>query len=175
MENINISTRSLTGSRNVLSTISTWVMLIVAGLLPFFFIPSSIFPFAFTKVILLSIGTLLPLLLWLISGLKVGKLELPKGYLFASALAVPVVYLLASLFSGVMKISIIGQGNEMDTFVGILLLSLVFFLVPIFFNRHEKLTKISERKNSLEKTIENQLIAIERPIKLSEFFKQRLD
>ncbi|PIW55047.1 MAG: hypothetical protein COW16_08100, partial [Sphingomonadales bacterium CG12_big_fil_rev_8_21_14_0_65_65_10] len=41
-----------------------------------------------------------------------------------------------------MKISFIGQGFEVDTFASILLFFLLFFLVPIYFNRYEKLTKI---------------------------------
>jgi len=110
--------------------------------LPFFFIPSKVFSFTFTKVMLLAIASVVPLLLWLISRLKEGKLEIPKGYLFFSAIAVPISYLLASLFSGVTKISIIGQGYEIDTFVGILMLFLLFFLVPVFFRENTKLIKI---------------------------------
>ncbi len=142
METIDTSTSVPSGPRSVLGTLSTWVILIVVALLPFFFIPSVLFSFTFTKVFLVALGVLVPFFFWLISRLKEGKLELPKGYLFLSALIVPVSYLVASLFSGVMKISLIGQGFEVDTFVGILFLFLLFFLIPIYFNRYEKITKI---------------------------------
>jgi len=142
MDTIDTSTSVSSGPRSVLGTLSTWVILGVVALLPFFFIPSVLFSFSFTKVFLVVLGVLIPFFLWLISRLKEGKLELPKGYLFLSALAVPLSYLLASLFSGVMKISFIGQGFEVDTFASILLFFLLFFLVPIYFNRYEKLTKI---------------------------------
>jgi len=134
----NVKIRSL----SLLNTASIAVVSVMVALLPLFFIPSQVFSFTFDKVLLLALGVILPALFWLISRLIDGKVEIPKGYLFVSALLVPLMYFLASLFSDATKVSLVGRGYEIDTFIFILLLFLLFFVVVFFFKENRAIKKL---------------------------------
>ena len=116
------------------------ILFVTIFLLPFFFLPSSLFLFGFSKIILLSLGVILSLIFWLVARLKQGTFELPKHLIFIFALAVPLVYLLSSIFSDAIKISLFGRGFELDTFSTVTLLFLLFILVPILFKTKQRLT-----------------------------------
>ncbi len=118
------------------------VLIIVLGfLLPLFFIPSMVVPLELAKVILLVISVVLALLLFIVSIIRKGYLELPKHKMFLLALLIPIVFLLAS-FSGLSpQISLFGYGFEAGTFGSVLLGFLLLLLVPTFLHSKEQVTK----------------------------------
>ncbi len=127
---------------SMLDALSARIMLVMVALVPFFFIPSSVFSFSFTKMMLLVAGVLLPVLFWLLARLKDGMLELPKGKLFLVGFSVPAAYLLASLFSEVPQVSFIARGFEIDTFFTVFVLFMLMFLVPTLFKGYDRLAKV---------------------------------
>lgn len=118
------------------------VIIITLGfLLPLFFIPSVAVPLESAKVILLTFGIGLAFLLFIISVIKRGYLELPKHKMLLGVLVIPIVFLLAS-FSGLSpQISLFGYGLEAGTFGSVLLGFLLLLLVPIFLRSKEQITK----------------------------------
>lgn len=119
--------------------ISFVVLFLTIFLIPFFFIPSSSVGFVLSKTFLLYLGVILSFIFLFIAKLKEGKFELPRSILFVFAILVPLVYLIASLFSGVVGTSILGGGFEIDTFGMIATLFLLFILVTILFKSKQKL------------------------------------
>src|SRR3989344_4301254 len=80
--------------------ISFILVLVLVFLLPIFFIPSAVVPFQLSKTVLLSVTVLVALFLWIIARLKDGVFTFQKNYVSLSLLSLPVVVLVASLFSG---------------------------------------------------------------------------
>src|SRR5665648_260039 len=74
----------------------------------FFFIPYTPVTLEAGKGFLLSVGVTLSLLFWLISRLGDGKFVVPKDKLVLFALAIPVVFLISSLFSSSFYVSLFG-------------------------------------------------------------------
>ncbi|HZS42722.1 MAG TPA: hypothetical protein VFA52_00675 [Candidatus Paceibacterota bacterium] len=131
MEKISINVQKERSS-NLLEKIVYILLVGLIFLLPLFFIPSAVISFAYSKVILLFLITLLSLFIWAIASFKSGELVLPYNWLSLAAIAIPVVFLLSSLFSPTKNLSLIGGGFELGTFSTIFLLTVLMFLVSIF-------------------------------------------
>ncbi len=117
------------------------IVIVLGFLLPLFFIPSMAVPLESAKVILLVIGIGLATLLFIISIIRKGYLELPKHKMLLSVLVIPIVFLLSS-FSGLNpQISLFGYGFEAGTFGSVLLGFLLLLLVPTFLRSREQITK----------------------------------
>lgn len=115
------------------------ILFLTIFLLPFFFVPSASVNFSSAKVFLLYLGVILSFVFWFVAKLKEGKFEFPKSILFIFAILVPLVYLVASLFSGSIKTSLLGGGFEIDTFITIVAFFLLFILVTLLFKSKQKL------------------------------------
>jgi len=131
-----------TGDRGLFVDKLGRVIIIMLGfLLPLFFIPSVAVPLESAKIILLIIGIGLAFLLFIISIIRKGYLELPTHKILLSVLVIPVVFLLSS-FSGLnAQISLFGYGFEAGTFGSVLLGFLLLLLVPTFLRSKEQITK----------------------------------
>ncbi len=105
----------------------------------FFFIPYVPVTLEASKGFLLSIGTTLAVFFWLIARLGEGKFTVPKDRLILSAAIIPVVFLIASLFSSSLYISLFGNGFEMGTFGSMLILFVIFFLSSMYFQTEKRL------------------------------------
>jgi len=105
----------------------------------FFFIPYSSVTLEASKGFLLSVGVTLSLFFWLISRLGDGKFVIPKDKLILFALAIPLVFLISSLFSSSLYISLFGTGFEIGTFGSMLVLFILFFLSSIYFQTEKRL------------------------------------
>lgn len=118
------------------------IIIIALGfLLPLFFVPSTAVPLESGKMIILVAGIGLSVLLFIVSIIRKGYLELPKHKILLSTLVIPVVFLLSS-FSGLNpKISLFGYGFEAGTFGSVLLGFLLLLLVPTFIRSKEQVTK----------------------------------
>ena len=118
--------------------ISFILVLVLVFLLPIFFIPSAVVPFQLSKTVLLSVTVLVALFLWIIARLKDGVFTFQKNYVSLSLLSLPVVVLVASLFSGNVMSSLIGQG-DVGTFTSIFVLAVLMFLVSVLASSKEKI------------------------------------
>lgn len=118
------------------------IIIIALGfLLPLFFVSSTAIPLESAKVIILITGIGLALLLFIVSIIRKGYLELPKHKILFSTLVIPIIFFLSS-FSGLNpKISLFGYGFETGTFGSVLLGFLLLLLVPTFVRSKEQVTK----------------------------------
>ena len=115
---------------------SAWVIIGLIFLVPVFFIPSSVVPLQFTKVIILYVGVIVSLIAWIIARLHDGKLSYTRHGIFVALGGVVLTYLAASLFSPAKFVSLIGQGFEVSTFAFIAVMAVFVFLVSnVFVNR----------------------------------------
>jgi len=130
--------RKALGNLN-LEKISYYTLLVLAFLLPIFFIPSNVFPFQFGKTLILSIGALLSLSFWIGQKLREGKISLPTGLPYLVAIIVLLITLISSLFSGVVTRSLIGLGLETDTFFTVLMLFILMFMTSVLFRSKKRI------------------------------------
>lgn len=105
----------------------------------FFFIPYTPVTLEACKGFLLSVGVTLSLLFWLIGRLGDGKFVVPKDKLVLFALAIPVIFLISSLFSSSFYVSLFGSGFEIGTFGSMLVLFILFFLSSLYFQTEKRL------------------------------------
>lgn len=105
----------------------------------FFFIPYTPVTLEAGKGFLLSVGITLSLFFWLISRLGDGKFVVPKDKLVLFALAIPVIFLISSLFSSSFYVSLFGSGFEIGTFGSMLVLFILFFLSSLYFQTEKRL------------------------------------
>ena len=116
---------------------SLFVMLLVF-LVPLFFIPSSYISVFFSKSILVFSFITIAFFLFLVSVLKKGRIEIPISRMYLTAIAVPVVILISAMVSRVPEISFMGSGAETGTFMFILLMFMLLFLVVSLFQTEHK-------------------------------------
>ncbi len=132
MEKIEIKTEEVVPERNILTTIPHVLVGALLFLLPIFFIPSPLIAFGYGKMIIVAVVVLISLFSWIVIVFKVGKLTLPINWLSLSIVAIPIIFLLAAIFSPNRATSLIASGLEPGTFSFILLLFLLMFLVSVF-------------------------------------------
>jgi tetratricopeptide (TPR) repeat protein len=106
-----------------IENVTRFVLLVLAFLLPIFFIPGQTFPLQAGKLTLISVGVILSFILWIVSRLRAGNFKLPKHLIFYSAGAILLFGLISTLFSGSIMESFIGTGGETNTF---------FFTIVLF-------------------------------------------
>jgi len=105
----------------------------------FFFIPYVPVTLDASKGFLISIGATLALFFWLIARLGEGKFLVPKDKIILFAGAIPLVFLIASLFSSSKYISLFGSGFEIGTFGSMFVMFILFFLSAIYFQEEKRL------------------------------------
>ncbi|PIR47054.1 MAG: hypothetical protein COV07_00990 [Candidatus Vogelbacteria bacterium CG10_big_fil_rev_8_21_14_0_10_45_14] len=130
------SRRRLAGA--LLDDIARWILLAVVFVLPFFALPLNGLALSFGKLSLLSLGVVIAFLLYLIARLEDGVLSIPKSSVLGSLGVLCIVFLVASLVSDSMRMSLIGYGNAVGTFSTILVSVLGAFLVSIYFRQAER-------------------------------------
>ena len=105
---------------------------------PLFILPIGQNPLSFGKAIFIYSGTVIVLLIWLISKLKTGKLSLPRSPILLSLLGIIIVWAISSFFSFNIPLSLIGYGHEVGTTAFFLFLSLALFFSSIVFSNESK-------------------------------------
>lgn len=120
---INTNKRSLF----TLDNVAYGIIAVVVFFLPFFFLPFlGIAPDA-AKIHLLQIGIVLAFIIWLSVSLREGTISFAKTIVFAALALVPLASLVSGIFSGQARVSMLGSGTEISTFLG----SILFFLLTI--------------------------------------------
>ena len=111
------------------------ILLLVTALAPIFFVPISFISTQFGTSLLFAYGVIISILLYLISGLSSGSLDLPNPgrYVLAFSAVVPLVYFLAGIANGFSRMTFFGYTFDIHT-VGFIVLAFVYmFLVSLIF------------------------------------------
>ncbi len=125
-----------------LDSLAQNVAVLLVFLLPILFLPSSWFPFAYGKVVLLALASLVPLVIWGVARFREGVFIYPSSYVLWFALLLPVVYLVSALLSGNVANSIVGSGFESNTFIFVLLLVAIFAVSSVVFTSVSSVVKM---------------------------------
>ena len=133
---------STTGNRRLsLDSVSAWALTLTAVVAVLIFLPFSWAPFVHTKVLVLTLGVVVTLVLFVLGALKRGSIVLPHLPLVGSLWLVPLAYLLSTLFSGTNPTTaFFGTGFSPDSFGLFLLLAFLatlasFVLVSLEFQK----------------------------------------
>ncbi len=125
----------------LLNKLSYWILLAVTALLPIFFLPISFISTQFGTSLLFSFGVIVSAILYIVSGIVNGSLDLPKPakYILGFGAVVPIVYFLAGIYLGFSRMAFFGYTFDTNT-VGFVLLSFVYmFLVSVMFREKNKM------------------------------------
>ncbi|MFT5179590.1 MAG: tetratricopeptide (TPR) repeat protein [Candidatus Paceibacteria bacterium] len=125
-----------------ITSMPAYIVMLLAVLLPIIFLPVSVTGFQTTKVFVFMTLTLLTLGFWVFTRLKNDTFVLPFNLLTLSIILVPLVYLITSLFSGNVSVSILGKLSEIDTTLVIATLFVLMGLVASVFQDLGKTFKL---------------------------------
>lgn len=125
-----------------LEKISYVLVLMLTFLFPFFFIPSTSFPFELTKIVVGALLALVAVICYVGSRIREGSLTIISNPLAWSLLSIPVVFALSALFSNNRVESFIGVGYEIGTVSFMALCVLVAYLVPLLAKTKDKLLQL---------------------------------
>ncbi len=101
------------------------ILVVVFGLLPLFFFPTAYAPFEYTKIFFVVVGLLASLVLYSLSVLRSGKIQVKFSYTLLALWGVVIVSCISALLSGDLRDAFIGDSLSIHTaaFVGILALT----------------------------------------------------
>lgn len=127
---------------SVFAAISFWIITIVVALLPLFFLPGSWGGIATAKSVFLYSGVFAATLCWLFAQFIAGSISVPRhrivGVLGGWVLAV----LASALASANTRVSLWGRGFAIDSFITVLVLALLAFLVASYACDHKRLVTL---------------------------------
>ncbi len=125
----------------LLNKVSYWILLVVTALLPVFFLPISFISTQFGTSLLFAFGVVISAVLYIVSGILNGSLDLPKParYILGFSGLIPVVYTLAGISNGFSRMAFFGYTFDINT-VGFMVLTFVYmFLVSVLFVDRKKI------------------------------------
>src|SRR3990167_8965457 len=111
----NISKHRFMQSFERLDSISRWLLISLAGLLPFFILPLSWITTAQSKIALSAILVLIAAVLWIIARIMEGGVRLPWNLTLGAVALLPLSYAISTVVSGASAVSLVGTGLESDT------------------------------------------------------------
>ncbi len=126
------------GIERFLSHSAQFCLVAVFGLLPIFFIPSSIAPFEYSKVLWVTSGLLIATLLYSLSVLRSGKMAIAMPWFLYALWGFALVSLISSLFSANIRHSFFGTSIEVHTALFIFILATASTL-PLLIGQNKKL------------------------------------
>jgi tetratricopeptide (TPR) repeat protein len=112
---------------------------IVAGLLSFIVIPSSSVPFLISKIALIGFVSLAALACFIVGRMQERRIRLPRTLLFYAVWLLPIAYLLSSIFSSNVKLSLAGTGLSIDSAVFVTLLAVLFSVEVLLVRSKDKI------------------------------------
>src|SRR3989344_2018897 len=122
-------------SKSAFDNLSFGILLLVTFLAPIFFVPAAFISTQFGTSLLFAFGVIFAAIVYIVSGLYRGSLEMPTPakYILGFTAFVPVAYTLAGVANGFSRMSFFGYTFDIST-VGFMLLGFVYlFLVSILF------------------------------------------
>ncbi len=139
MEKIQIKITEDGEKTSLLDKISYLFISISLFIIPFFFIPSQIFPLQNAKASLLVGSTLVALFCWLIGRIQDGVFYFPKHRVFLFLAGLPIIALISALFNGYYHATLLGDGYQLGTVSMIAIFSILVFLISDLFQTKEKI------------------------------------
>lgn len=137
MENNSVEvSMSAEPKRSMFDKVSLCILLAVTALAPVFFVPASFISTQFGTSLLFGFGVIASILIYLISGIVLGSIDLPNPsrYVVGFSAIVPLVYILAGVSNGFSRMAFFGYTFDQST-VGFVVLGFVYmFLVSIILN-----------------------------------------
>jgi cytochrome c-type biogenesis protein CcmH/NrfG len=127
--------------RGMLDKLSFAILSVVAFLVPIFFLPVAFISSQFATSLLFGFGIILSALIYIVSALMSGSLEIPQPakYMLWLTGLVPLVYVLAGVSNGFSRMVFLGYTFDIST-VGFVLLSFVYlFLVSTLFKSKNRI------------------------------------
>ncbi|KKW19853.1 MAG: Peptidase S1 and S6 chymotrypsin/Hap [Parcubacteria group bacterium GW2011_GWA2_51_10] len=129
----------------ILDAVSKWSMVLVFGLLPFFFIPVPWFAVTQSKAVLVGILLTVAGLSWLASRLLEGALRAPGPFVLGAVALLPIAYFVSAVLSGFSSVSLFGSGIDPDTFAAVSLSFGGFALAALIFSQSFERVRIGVR------------------------------
>ena len=117
------------------------VFYVTCLLFPVWFLPATIDPVDLNKASFISIATLVMLLFALGGLLQEGRIRTVRSRIFSMMFFVLAVWFLSSLFSQSLAQSFWGFGGESTSFVHMLVLGVLFFLVPLLVRNESQIRR----------------------------------
>ncbi|MEX0910489.1 MAG: tetratricopeptide repeat protein [Candidatus Paceibacterota bacterium] len=108
-------------------------------LLPFVFYPIPGTSIVVVKKFFILSIILAAFLLWLVGRLQTGSIKISQSAIVWAALLLPASFLVSGLFSGAVRNSLVGNFYQSETFLSVLFLWLLLFLVLQFFSDKNRL------------------------------------
>jgi len=128
----------MTTSKYSLDRVAAIVLMIIAVLVPFFFIPTLSVTVDMTKTLVLVIGTFIALSAYLISVVKKGEVTLPRTRSLWAVLLIPLAFLISALLSANPHIALIGYNLEVGTWAFVTLGFILMFLIASLLRSRER-------------------------------------
>ncbi|MEQ1561452.1 MAG: tetratricopeptide repeat protein [Nitrospira sp.] len=130
-----------TNKKSLFEKISFVLLLAVTFLTPIFFVPASFISTQFGTSLLFASGVIASILVYVVSGLIYGSLDLPRPsrYVLGFLSLVPIVYALAGVSNGFSRQAFFGYTFDINT-VGFIILGFTYiFLVSVIFRSKQRI------------------------------------
>src|SRR3989344_6856215 len=125
----------------LLEKVSFGILFLITFLTPIFFVPVEFISTQFGTSLLFVFGVIVALILYIVSSLFSGSLEIPHPakYVLGFTALIPLVYTLAGVANGFSRLSFFGYTFDIST-VGFILLGFAYiFLVSILFRNKQRI------------------------------------
>ena len=126
-------------SGGIVNAIPALIIGLFVLIAPILFIPSSAFPFGFTKTLALALAVIAALVLYIITLFKNREIQIPLNIPLLTVWLLPTAYLLSTIFSSNLRVSLMGHDMGTDTFLFILLGALLATLVSLVFREAKQI------------------------------------
>ncbi len=113
--------------------ISQWCIYALAFLLPFWFLPGTVSPVDFNKILMVSIFVTLSFIFYLTHAILRGKISLSFHWIFALMVIIGVLWLASALLSQAGSAALWGIGAEQNSFLSMLVFLVMVWLVAMLF------------------------------------------
>lgn len=107
-----------------LTSIAQYILVVVFGLLPIFFIPSIVAPFGYSKVLFVIVGVFLAIILYSFALLRTGLVRIQFSWAPVLLWIIALVALVSAFLSGDLRDALIGETFEVHAALFVALLAL---------------------------------------------------
>ena len=118
--------------------LAQWCLLALAFLLPVWFLPNTIAPVEYNKVLMVSILTFLAFIFYLAHAIKVGSIRIPYHRIFVLLAALLFSWLVSALVAN-SGAALWGLGSETTSFFNVFTLFLMSLMIAMLFGEDRKL------------------------------------
>ena len=118
--------------------LAQWCLLALAFLLPVWFLPTTVAPVEYNKVLMVSVLTFLAFIFYLAHAIKVGSVKIPYHRIFVLLAAMLFAWLVSALVAN-SGAALWGAGSETTSFFNVFTLFLMSLMIAMLFGEDRKL------------------------------------